>query len=525
MPTEKFILAIDFGSSGPKVAIVSTHGEIIGSEFEPVETLFLPGGGVEQRPEDWWQAIVRATQQLLAQKLAPVDDILAVIIASLYSTTVAVDRAGHPLTNAIFWMDTRGAPYVQEITGGLLKVEGYGLRRLLAWLQRTGGIPTRSGKDSIAHILLIRHEWPEIYRQTYKFLEPKDYLNQRLTGKFAATYDSVNLHWLTDNRDIFHIDWDARLLALSGIERAKLPDLQRTLDILGTIAPDVAAELGLPASVQVIAGTTDAQSSAVGSGSVRDFDAHLYLGTSSWISCHVPFKKTDLFNNMASLPSAIPGKYYIANEQECAGACLNFLRDELFYPKDELASGAPPEDIFTRFDGMAAAAPPGSRGVMFTPWLVGERTPVEDAMIRAGFHNLSMHNNRRDLLRAVFEGVAFNFRWLLGAVEPFCKRRLESLNMIGGGAKSEAWCQIHADVLDRTIRQVRDPIRAGLRGAAFLACVALGLTTFDKIADEIQIANTFMPNPDNRKVYDDMFKEFVNLYRRNRPIYARLNAK
>jgi len=190
-----------------------------------------------------------------------------------------------------------------------------------------------------------------------------------------------------------------------------------------------------------------------------------------------------------------------------------------------LASGAPPEDIFTRFDGMAAAAPPGSRGVMFTPWLVGERTPVEDAMIRAGFHNLSMHNNRRDLLRAVFEGVAFNFRWLLGAVEPFCKRRLESLNMIGGGAKSEAWCQIHADVLDRTIRQVRDPIRAGLRGAAFLACVALGLTTFDKIADGIQIANTFMPNPDNRKVYDDMFKEFVNLYRRNRPIYARLNAK
>jgi xylulokinase len=525
MPTEEYILAIDFGSSGPKVALVSTRGEIIGSEFEAVETLFLPGGGVEQRPEDWWQAIVRATRRLLAQKLAPVDDILAIIIASLYSTTVAVDQDGRPLTNAIFWMDTRGAPYVQEITGGLLKVQGYGLRRLVTWLQRSGGIPTRSGKDSIAHILLIRHEWPEIYRQTYKFLEPKDYLNLRLTGQFAATYDSVNLHWLTDNRDIFHIDWDARLLEFSGIERAKLPDLRRTLDILGPLTPEAAAELGLPARVQVIAGTTDAQSSAVGSGSVRDFDAHLYLGTSSWISCHVPFKKTDLFNNMASLPSAIPGKYYIANEQECAGACLNFLRDKLFYPQDELANSLPPEDIYARFDALAASAPPGSRGVMFTPWLVGERTPVEDAMIRAGFYNLSMHNDRRDMVRAVFEGVAFNFRWLLGAVEPFCKRRLDPLNMIGGGAKSEVWCQIHADVLDRTIRQVRDPLRAGLRGATFLACAALGLTTFDEIAASIQIANTFKPDPDNHKIYDDLFREYKALYRSNRPINARLNAR
>jgi len=525
MSSGKYILAIDFGSSGPKVALVSIRGEIVASEFEPVETLFLPGGGVEQRPDDWWQAIVRATRRLLAQGLVPLDDILAIIIASLYSTTVAVDRGGRPLTNAIFWMDTRGAPYVQEITGGLLKVEGYGLGRLVTWVRHTGGIPTRSGKDSIAHILLIRHEWPEIYSQTYKFLEPKDYLNLRLTGQIAATYDSVNLHWLTDNRDIFHIDWDARLLAFSGIQREKLPDLRRTLDILGPLTPEAAEALGLPASVQVIAGTTDAQSSAVGAGTVRDFDAHLYLGTSSWISCHVPFKKTDILHNMASLPSAIPGKYYIANEQECAGACLNFLRDELFFPPDELESGAPPEAIYACFDRMAASVPAGSRGVLFTPWLVGERTPVEDALIRGGFHNLSMNNNRRDLVRAVFEGVAFNFRWLLGGVESFCKRRLDPLNMIGGGAKSDIWCQIHADVLDRTIRQVKDPIRAGLRGAAFLACVALKLTTFDEIAEAIQIANTFKPNSKHRKIYNELFREFVTLYHKNRPVYARLNAK
>ena len=525
MSSDKFILAIDLGSSGPKVALVSTRGEIVASEFELVETLFLPGGGVEQRPEEWWQAIVRAAQRLLAQGLVPLENILAVNCASLYSTTVAVDREGHPLTNAIFWMDTRGAPYVQEITGGLLKFEGYGLGRLVTWLRHTGGIPGHSGKDSIAHILFIRHEQPEIYRQTYKFLEPKDYINLRLTGQFAATYDSVNLHWLTDNRDIFHIDWDARLLALAGIQREKLPDLRRTLDVLGMLTPDAAAALGLPASVQIVAGTTDMQSSAVGAGAVRDFEAHLYLGTSSWISCQVPFKKTDLLHNMASLPSAIPGKYFIINEQECAGACLNFLRDDLFYPQDEMESGAPPADLYARFDRMAASVPAGSRGIIFTPWLVGERTPVEDALIRGGFHNLSLDNNRCDFVRAVFEGVAYNLRWLLEGVEPFCKRRLDPLNMIGGGAKSDIWCQIHADVLDRTIRQVWDPIRAGLRGAAFLACVALKRTTFDEIAEGIQISYTFQPNPDHRKIYDELFREFVTLYHRNRPIYARLNAR
>ncbi|HLF02215.1 MAG TPA: FGGY-family carbohydrate kinase, partial [Anaerolineales bacterium] len=244
---------------------------------------------------------------------------------------------------------------------------------------------------------------------------------------------------------------------------------------------------------------------------------------SSWISCYVPFKKTDIVHNMASLPSAIPGRYYIANEQECAGMCLTFLRDNLVYPADELAVGARPAEAYKLFDRIAEHAPAGSEGLIFTPWLYGERTPIEDGAVRGGFFNLSLKTKRESLVRAVFEGVAYNARWLLGCVEQFANRRFESLNMIGGGAKSDVWCQIHADILDRTIRQVKDPLQANTRGAALVASVALGCATFDDIAARVEIANTYHPNPANRKIYDALFKEFLNIYQSNKRIYGRLN--
>ena len=230
----KYILAIDLGASGPKVALVSTGGEVIACEFEETSLLLLPRGGAGQNPAEWWQAIKRATNRLLAKGLVLVEDIVACSCTAQWSGTVAVDRAGRHLMNAIIWLDCRGAPYVQQVTSGLLKVEGYGFGKLLTWVRLTGGVPTRSGKDSIAHILTIKHEFPEIYRATYKFLEPKDYLNLRLTGKFAASYDSITLHWVTDNRDISRVAYHARLMKMSGLEREKLPDLKRAVDIYYT---------------------------------------------------------------------------------------------------------------------------------------------------------------------------------------------------------------------------------------------------------------------------------------------------
>lgn len=519
----KFILVVDLGTSGPKVAVVSTNGEVAGHEFEKTKLLLLPNGGAEQTPDDWWNAIKKAIRRLLGRGVVPRDEIVAACLTAQWSGTVAVDRAGNALMNAIIWMDCRGAPYVERIAGGLVKVEGYEIGKLMRWLRLTGGVPAQAGKDSLAHILYIKHQMPEIYRETFKFLEPKDYLNLRLTGRFAASYESMTLHWVTDNRNLANVVYDDRLVEMSTIDREKLPDLQSSVDVLGSIRPEVASELGLHENVQVVMGTPDYQSAALGSGAVRDFEGHLYLGTSSWLTCHVPFKKSDLFSNIASIPSAIPERYLVANEQETAGACLTFLRDNILYHQDELLTEAGMPNVYEIFDRIAEQAPAGSNRLIFTPWLYGERTPVDDHTIRGGFYNLSLQTTREHLIRAMFEGVAYNTRWLLEHVEKFIKRRLEPINVIGGGANSDIWCQIHADVLDRTIRQVKDPILANARGAAFLASVGLGYLTFDDIPERVQIANTCQPSPENRKIYDELFKEFVNIYKRNRRMCARLN--
>lgn len=522
---EKYILAIDLGTSGPKVALFSTQGELIGSEFEETRLLLSFGGGAEQSPGEWWDAIQKAIKRLLAKGLVSNDDIVAIASTGQWSGAVAVDEGGNALGNAVIWMDTRGAPYINQIVDGPLKVEGYALAKLLKWIQLTGGAPGKAGKDPIAHILYLKHERPEIYQRAYKFLEPIDYIGLCLTGQFAASFNSITLYWLTDNRNIENITYNDSLIKMSTIDRAKLPDLKPANAVLGLLRPEIAREWGLRENVQVLMGSPDVHSAAIGSGAVRDYETHLYIGTSSWLTCHVSFKKTDISHNLAALPSGIPGRYLLTNEQECAGVCLQFLRDNILFHQDELSTGVKPSNTYQLFDQIAARTPAGSDKLIFTPWLYGERAPVDDHLVRGGFYNQSLHTTREHLVRAVFEGVAYNSRWLLKYVEKFNKRPVEVIHMVGGGAKSNVWCQIQADVLNRPIRQIKDPIEVNVRGAALLASAALGYLRYDAIGTRVPVANTYTPNPDQRKVYDELFNEFMAIYESNRKIYARLNRQ
>jgi len=524
-PGKKYILAIDLGTSGPKVALVSTDWEVVASDFEPTELYLIENGGAEQDPAQWWNAILKASKRLIGLQVIPASDIIAISCTAQWSGTVPVDKTGNHLYNAIIWMDSRGATSIKRIVDGLVKIEGYAAQKLIQWIRMTGGAPGHSGKDPIAHILYMKDEMPEIYQRTHMFLEPKDYLNMRLTGKFVSTQDTMTLHWVTDNRDINNIKYDKGLLKLSQLDPNKLPPIIQTTDVVGQLKPEIAKELGLGENVQVVGGTPDVQSAAIGSGAVRDFEANLCIGTSSFLTCHVPFKKTDLFHNMASLPSGIPGKYFIANEQETSGVCLNYLKDNIFFYEDELETDPGNKDVFELFSQIAERSQPGSGKLIFTPWLYGERTPVDDHAIRGGFYNLSLQTTRADMIRSVYEGVAYNSRWLLKYVEKFAGKKFDSINVIGGGAKSSLWCQILADVLDRKINQVNEPRHANARGAAALAIVALGYGTFEDIAQQTKIDRSYLPNSKNRKIYDELFKEYLNIYAKNNKMYSRLNKK
>ena len=507
------VLAIDLGTGGPKAALVTPEGRITAHEFEPTALELLGGGGAEQDPDAWWGAITTAVRRLLAGGHVSPDDVIAVSVTSQWSGTVAVDASGQHLYPAIIWMDSRGAPYIEELVTGRLNVAGYDAFRLKAWIQKTGGIPSHSGKDPLGHILWLRHHQPDVYRSAHAFLEPCDYLNARLTGRQCASFDSITAHWLTDNRDLSNVHYDAQLLGWAGLTERQLPELVPSASVIGTLLPAVAEAWGLTAATKVVTATGDVHSAVVGSGALGDYEGHLYMGTSSWLSCHLPRKRTDLLNNQAALPSAVPGRYFLANEHEVGGGALLWLRDQAQMITDVDEANA-----------LAASAPAGSNGVIFTPWLNGERTPVDDHTIRGGWNNVSLTNDRPDLVRSVFEGVAYNSRWLLDTVEKFIKRPLDGLNYIGGGARSDLWCQMHADVCDRVIRRVAEPQHANTRGAAFVAWLALGRQTLDELNRAVTIDQEFHPDPDGRAAYAPLYKEFLKLYKAHKPIHARLNG-
>ena len=520
----RVVLAIDHGTSGVRTALVTTTGEVLGWVNRDTPTVHLPGGGVEQDPMGWWQAFLDGAAELLGRGLVELEQIVAVACSSTFSTTVACAADGEPTAPALTWLDCRGAPYVERLMGGRIGFQGYGIQNVARWVPITGGAPTLSGKDDIAHILYWKHAQPQVYRDARWFLGSKDWWNLKLCGRATASFDSNTLFWLTDNRDASNVRYHPGLAKRAGIDLHKLAPLVPAPTVLGRLLPAEAQALGLPADIPVVAGSADLQSACIGSGAVRDYQAHLYLGTSSWLLCHVPFKRTDLLHAIASLPSSIPGRWFAANEQDMAGGCLEWLVRTVLYPPGPLGHGEPPPDLHTRLEAAVQGTDPGAGSVIFTPWLNGEKTPVDDHLLRGGFHNIGMTTSLEQLVRAVYEGVALNTRWLLTHLERFVGRRLEPVRAIGGGARSDAWCQIYADVLGRPIHRVTQPRLANARGAALIAGVALGDVRFDEIPERVPVDARFEPNAAHRATYEQLFEAFLELHKGSRRVYHRLNG-
>jgi len=507
-----------------KVALITVDGRVLAWESEPVRLIITPDGGAEQSPDEWWAAFLSAARRLLKREPDAGRNVSAVCCSTQGEGTVAVDKAGNALANAILWMDMRGAPHLKKQLGGLVNIDGAELFKVLQFIRLTGGMPSMTGKDPAGHMLFIRDTRPDLYERAYKFLNVLDYLNLRLTGEFVASFDSIVTSWVTDNRNPDAVRYHDGLVSALGLERAKLPEIVPCTRVIGTLRPEVAAALGLSPAVKVVAGAIDNTAAAIGAGAVRDFDLHLYIGTSSWMTAHVPFKKTDIASSMASIPCAVPGKYLLTALQATAGGNLTFLRDNIIYHKDELLHEADVPDIFKVLDQIAARVPAGSNGVLYTPWIWGERAPVDDKTVRAGLYNLSLHNTREDIIRAFLEGIAFNTRWLLKPVEKFLGRKTQSINIVGGGAQSDVWCQVFADVMNVEIKQVADPVYANARGAAWIGAVGLGEISFGDVPGLVQFRRSYQPDGGNRAIYDERFAAFVEIYKQMKTVYRKLNS-
>jgi xylulokinase len=509
-----FVLAVDLGTGGPKVGLVSLTGRIAYREHRRVETRFGPGGAATQDAEEWWRLVLAAGQRAMETGVVGADRVVAVSCTGQWASTVPVDASGAPVGECLLWSDTRGGPFAREAVGGWLA--GYAPRAALRWIRRSGGAPSTSGADPIGHMLYVERRLPDVARATRYYLEPVDYLSMRFSGVASASPASMTAAWLTDNRRPEPRAYDPVLVASSGVPAGKLPPLRRTASVIGTIAPQVAAELGIGADAVVVAGTPDLHSAWAGSGAVREREAHIAISTTSWVSCPFARKKTDPIRQIATVPGVVPGLRLVADNQETGGRALEWLRVRL--AEDGIAPS------FDELDALAARAEPGSGRVLFTPWLDGERSPVDDRRARAGFHNLSLRTTRGDLVRSVLEGVAYNSRWLLESVERFVGRPFPSVRVIGGGATSALWCSIYADVLGKRVEQVAEPGDANLRGSALLAGLALGALRVGELPDLVPVEAVHLPDEGARSVYDELFAQFPAFYKAQRRLFARTAA-
>lgn len=517
----KYVLVIDLGTGGPKVGLVDQEGGVAACTSAPVRVNFLSDGGAEHDPAEWWSSITTCVKQVMLASGASPETVIAVAVTSMWSVTLPVDEQGQPLMNVMSWMDMRGARHNHELVKGFPNIQGYKLGILLKYLNKHGFPPSPS--DALGHMLFIKHERPEIYQRTYKFFEPADYINMRLTGRFAATQNTVLPMLVVDNRRLDRQDYDPWLVKMSTIEREKLPDLLPIDGILGNLTPEVAAEFGLSPETVVVCAVNDNSTSAVGAGSIGRAEPAACMGNSGHLAFHLPFKKSDMIHTISTIPSGVRDSYLFWADLGNNGKVLETSIRNLLYSEDDLGTGAVPADMYARADRIAASAPPGSGGVLFLPWFNGSISPGQDEYLRGGFLNLSHSIGRGHLMRAVFEGLSMNWRWLRTPAEKLAGRSFQYWRLTGGGALSDVWAQIMADVVGIPMHRQANPRTHNVIGMGLLAFNRLGLVNLEDIPAMIKFDRIFEPDPKNRILYDRLFEQFLAAKDRLRPVYHKLN--
>ena len=517
----EYVLVIDLGTGGPKVGLVDAQGHVPACAGATVQTLLQPGGGAEHDPAEWWATIKTCLKQVLQESGVSPTNIISMAITSCWSVTVAVDERGEPLMNAMSWMDTRGGRYCWEIVKGFPSIQGYQLGILMKYLNLHGFAPSPTG--SLSNVLFIKHERPEIYRRTYKFFEPMDYITMRLTGKFAATQNTMIPLLVVDNRRLDRTDYDPWLIKTSTIDREKLPDLHPIDGTLGTLDPAVAAELGLSPDTLVTCGVSDHSTSAIGAGAVGQSEPAAVMGSSGHMAFHVPSKKTDIFNMMCTIPSGIKDNYVFWSDLGNNGKVLDTCLKNMLGERDDLPPGEVRADFYERADRIAAPIPTGSGGLLFFPWFIGSLSPDGDEHLRGGFLNLSYSTSRAHLMRAVFEGLAMNWRWLRGPAERLVGRKFNYWRITGGGAISDVWVQIMADVVGIPMHRLDRPRMSTMIGMGLLAFHRLGRVKLEDIPSMIKIDRVFEPDPKNRPIYDKLYERWSEAREKIRPVMHALN--
>lgn len=514
-----YVIAYDVGTTGLKSCLFdideSKHIKLVADASQDYDLYVLDNGGVEQDPQHWWDAMCVTTRQLLEETSLEKEDIKGISFCAQMQAVVLVDDKGQPVMNAMSYMDNRGKEQIDKLMHKGLKIAGMNAWKLLRSLQITRAV-SGSVKDPVFKYRWVADNKPELFARVYKWLDVKDFLVCRATGKFTMSKDSAFSTMLYDSRP-GHECFSPVICKMMDVDMKHLPHIVNSADKVGGITEKSAAELGLEPGTPVFSGGGDASLIGVGAGACRTGDTHVYMGTSGWVCTVLEKQKLDVGSMIASIVGAGSGTYNCFAELETAGKCLEWAKKQVGITTKD--------DSYDYISEQIKDVPAGSNGVIFTPWLHGNRNPFEDPDARGMFFNIGLETTAADMIHAVIEGVCLHLKWQMTAMEKLTPSS-DTIRFVGGGARSQLTCQILADVLGKIVETVDSPHNVGSVGAA--AVIATGLGVFDQIEDineSIPHIGVYLPREENTKRYQDIFELFQNLYKNNKKSFRRLNGK
>ena len=484
MAENYYILAHDLGTTGNKATLFDTAGVAVASAFESYETAYPRPNWAEQDAGDWRRAIFEGTRRLLVQAAVPPGAVAAVSFSGHMQGALLVERDGTPLRPHILWADQRAtsqADLIRDVCGeeAIYRLTGH----------------RASAAYTAARVLWVKDNQPDIYRRAYKVLQSKDYAAFVLTGVFATDHSDASG---TQVFDLVGRRWATDVLAALGLPPDLFPDAHPSSTIVGKVTAEAAAATGLLSGTPVVIGGGDGACATVGAGSVQEGDTYTYVGSSAWIALSTRQPIFDPQRRTFTYAHLIPDLYFPVGTTQAAGGAYGWLERLLRGDDGEMP-------IYQALDAQAATAPAGARGLLFLPYLLGERSPHWNPLARAAFVGLAMPHGRAELARAALEGVAFNMR------------------LIGGGARSAVWRQILADIYELPILLPRLTAEATALGAAIAGGVGVGLFPDFSVARRLIPAETAeRPNPANRRRYDALYPLFQQTYAALEPIFEQL---
>jgi xylulokinase len=504
MKDKLYLLGIDIGGTGAKAGLFTLDGQLAGSGYGEYQMMSTVPGQAEHDAEIWWQATVEAVRAAISNVEA--NKIMAIGVGCT-NGLIAVDRQGRPLRSAIMLWDQRALPEVERIRQTLEAEQVF----------KITGNPVAPGAYSLPTILWLKHNEPETFARAHKLMVPGGYLVARLTGKFTIDYSRACTTLLFD---IQRHEWHSPFLEALEIPQEKLPRPLPSQDVAGQVTPQAAALTGLKPGTPVLAGCMDTIGASIGSGVMQPGECFVIMGTAARVSTPLGGPRFD--HRFMNCTHVLPQHWLAIGAINGVGSSLRWVRDT-FGQMEQGVANSTGQDVYDLLTAQAAKAPPGSKGLVFLPYISGERTPIWNPFARGVFFGATLGHNRNDFLRSVLEGAAFAIRHVVEILELDSGLSIQSLRIGGAAAASDVWNQIIADVLGKTVVSLTEA-HTEVLGAAVLAGVGIGAypdypTALERV---VAIGREFPPDSRAHAAYNNLFPIYKELYPDVEPYFERL---